>query len=146
MADNIVFLFPLDSVPEEQIKFAVIVTRFRGKWLFSRHKERTTWEIPGGHREPGESPIETARRELFEETGAVSAKIYPVGLYKRRDYGLLCYAEVEELDAIPAGSEIAETREFENLPEALTYDAIHAQLFTWVGEWLVRQSTTGLVP
>lgn len=28
-----------------------------------------TWGLPGGHAEPGESPEETAARELFEETG-----------------------------------------------------------------------------
>jgi 8-oxo-dGTP pyrophosphatase MutT (NUDIX family) len=27
------------------------------------------WEVPGGHCEPGESPAETAARELAEETG-----------------------------------------------------------------------------
>jgi 8-oxo-dGTP diphosphatase len=27
------------------------------------------WGLPGGHIEPGEEPEDTARRELFEETG-----------------------------------------------------------------------------
>ena len=37
-----------------------------------------TWEIPGGHIEPGESPEEAARRELFEETGAAEFTIRPI--------------------------------------------------------------------
>ena len=29
-------------------KFADIVASYEGKWIFCKHKNRTTWEIPGG--------------------------------------------------------------------------------------------------
>ena len=35
-----------------------------------RHKDRSTFEIPGGHIEDGEDYISCAKRELYEETGA----------------------------------------------------------------------------
>ena len=35
------------------------------------------WEIPGGGMERGESSVDAARRELFEETGIVDAEIGP---------------------------------------------------------------------
>mgnify|MGYP006922425427 CR=1 FL=1 len=41
-----------DEVDDALLKFAVIAARSEGKWVFCRHKERTTLEIPGGHREP----------------------------------------------------------------------------------------------
>ena len=58
-----------DGVEDELLKFAVIISKSNGKWVFCKHKERETYEVPGGHREPHETIFETARRELFEETG-----------------------------------------------------------------------------
>lgn len=37
------------------------------------------WEIPAGGREPGEAPLETARRELAEETGYAAESWLGVG-------------------------------------------------------------------
>ena len=59
-----------DSVDDSLLKFAVIVSQSNGKWVFCKHKERDAYEVPGGHREAGESILETAKRELQEETGA----------------------------------------------------------------------------
>ena len=70
-----------DGVADERLKFAVIAARYEDKWIFCRHKDRNTWEIPGGHREAGEDIAQTARRELLEETGATEAKITPVAVY-----------------------------------------------------------------
>ena len=47
---------------------------YQGKWIFCRNKERTTWEHPSGWIEEGETPLEAAKRVLFEETGAVDFK------------------------------------------------------------------------
>lgn len=40
--------------------------------------EQELWELPAGTREQGESPIETARRELEEETGYRAGRIDPL--------------------------------------------------------------------
>ena len=47
-----------DNVADEFLKFAVIISKTDNKWVFCKHKERETYEIPGGHREPGESIVE----------------------------------------------------------------------------------------
>jgi len=70
-----------DTVPDELLKFAVIIARTQGKWVFCKHKERDTYEVPGGHRELGETILDTAKRELREESGAVEFDIKPVCAY-----------------------------------------------------------------
>ena len=70
-----------DSAADEVLKFAVIVSRACGKWVFCKHRDRDTFEVPGGHREDNESIEEAARRELYEETGAVKFSLTPVCVY-----------------------------------------------------------------
>ena len=130
--------YPLDTVDEKELKYAVLCARYQGQWIFCRHKERQTWELPGGHVEPGETPPEAARRELYEETGAVDANILPVTLYKLFDYGLLCFADVKTLSPIPDSSEIAEIQLCDTIPMELTYQGVHNDLYNWVMDWLAE--------
>lgn len=127
------FTDPPDNAP---LKYAVIVARYRGKWIFSKHKERITWEIPGGHIEPGETPAQAASRELWEETGTLKAEIVPVSVYGFRDLGMLYFAEISELGPIPESSEIREIGHFDGIPDNLTYPHIQPALFERVKNWL----------
>lgn len=90
------------------LKFAVILTKSDGKWVFCKHKARNTYEIPGGHREQGEAIDDTAKRELCEETGAVQFRLTPVCIYSvtakdnfdgAETFGKLYYAEVQSFEA-----------------------------------------------
>lgn len=124
------------EIADEDIRYAVIMAKWQGRWVFCRHKDRATWEIPGGHREHGETPMEAATRELYEETGASDAIITPVCLYSFQKYGALFYAEIKNLESIPAESEIKEIAFFDSIPEALTYPHIQPYLFQRVNAWL----------
>ena len=68
----------IGQVDDKELKFAVISAFFQGKWIFVKHKKRDTWEIPGGRREIGEDINDTAKRELFEESGASDFELTPI--------------------------------------------------------------------
>ena len=70
-----------DSVEDSLLKFAVIIAKKDGKWVLCKHRDRNTYEVPGGHREPGEAIMDTAKRELYEETGAIKYSIKPICVY-----------------------------------------------------------------
>ena len=46
-----------DSINDSMLKFAVLIARHNGKWVFCKHKERNTWEVPGGHRMKIPTPL-----------------------------------------------------------------------------------------
>lgn len=40
----------LKTITNDKLLFAVIMTKFNGQWVYVKHKDRDTWEIPVGHR------------------------------------------------------------------------------------------------
>ena len=116
-------VFPLNYLPS--YKYTVICSNYKGKWILSRHKKRDTWETQGGHIEVGETPLEAAKRELFEESGIRDADVYPVCDYWgfnpfRCSNGMVFLAVVHSIGELPE-SEMQEIGMFEELPENLTY-------------------------
>ena len=71
---NFTFYKP-NEIPDTSFEIAVVAARYKDKWVFCRHKERDTWDMPGGHREQGETIDEAAKRELWEETGITKEQI-----------------------------------------------------------------------
>ena len=94
-----------DKIEDHRLRFAVILARSGGKWVLCKHRERSTLEIPGGHREPGEDIDAAARRELHEETGAAAFTLRPVCVYAvvrdgepGESCGMLYAAEITAFD------------------------------------------------
>ena len=128
-------IYPLNSL--KTYKFVVILSRYRGQILLSKHRLRTTWESQGGHIEPGETPLEAARRELYEESGAVKYRITPAFDYRAWDEasaanGMVFLAEIDTLGPLPE-SEMERTACFDALPPNLTYPGIAPVLFRRAG-------------
>ena len=123
----------LDHVEDELLKFAVIISFYHGKLVLCRHKDRDTYEIPGGHREADESILDCAKRELFEETGAIAFDIEPLCAYatigKNRVnvsgdiiYGMLFVADIRKMDKLEY--ETSEILLADKLVDNLTYPDI----------------------
>ncbi len=123
-----------DTFDDARLKFAVIVARHRGAWVFCKHKARTTYEWPGGRREPGECIEETARRELWEETGALTYRLTAICAYSvsqgdgsEPSFGMLYYAEIETFGELPP-MEIESVVMTKTLPNQWTYPDIQPHL------------------
>lgn len=133
-----------DSVDDKLLKFAVIVAKSYGKWVFCKHKERDTYELPGGHREAGEEISETAKRELYEETGAVVYDIEPICVYSvtadynfdgEETFGMLYFADIKEFES-ELHSEIEKIFLMDNLADKWTYPEIQPHLVRMYNKWI----------
>lgn len=134
-----------DTAEDAAIRFVVIVARHQGRFLLCKHRERSTYEFPGGRREAGESVLQAARRELAEETGATQFDLVPICVYSvtgktrvnetgEESFGMLYHARVHCLEA-PLTHEIGTVELWEELPEDLTYPQIQPLLVERYRKW-----------
>ncbi|EPY11235.1 NUDIX hydrolase [Paenibacillus alvei] len=134
--------YELDDIIHDKITFVVMIAKYKNELIIIRNRNREVWELPGGRREEGEFIIETASRELYEETGSIIFELSPLGIYAFHDsYGMAFYAEVEEIDELPE-SEIAEIRLIKSLPEGLNYGEVYYKMYERLD--LVRRTNKGL--
>lgn len=125
-----------DTVDDALLKFAVIISKTKGKWVFCKHRERDTYEVPGGHREAGENIDDTAKRELYEETGALEFDIVPICAYSvtaansfdgEETFGMLYFADIKQLEN-ELHSEIEKIIVTAGFPNSWTYPDIQPRL------------------
>ena len=125
-----------NTIDDNKLEFAVILAKYQNKWIYCKHKERDTWEIPGGHREKNEEILNTAKRELKEETGAQNFTIIPIAIYSvtvnnKTNYGELFYSEVKEMSQ-NLEYEIEKIQLFDDIPDKLTYPEIQPYLYKYI--------------
>ena len=125
-----------EEVEDRLLRFAVIIAKTDGQYVFCKHKSRNTLEVPGGHREPGEVILDTAKRELYEETGAVDFDIHPVCVYSvtaednfngEESFGMLYAAEIRAFEP-ELHSEIEKIFITADMPTDWTYPDIQPKL------------------
>ena len=125
-----------DQVDDSLLKFAVIIAKSDDKWVFCKHQKRNTYEIPGGHREPGELIDDTAKRELYEETGATDYVLKRICVYSvtapdnfngEETFGMLYFADIFSFEK-ELHSEIEKIMITDRLMNDWTYPLIQPKL------------------
>ncbi len=112
----------------DNIGYVLVYARYEGKWVYCWHKHRKHFEHPGGHVEEGESAMEAAKRELYEESGITDCKMIPLWDYayewengEGQNNGRVYFAEVNSIGELPE-SEMSKIELFDSVPENYTYD------------------------
>lgn len=127
--------YPIQTLKD--YRYTVILSFYQGKIMLSKHKLRDTYETQGGKIEPGETPLEGAKRELYEESGAIEFDLYPLCDYwygkedtGKKGNGRVFVANIKKLGALPE-SEMEKVEFFDELPSNLTYPLITPVLFKY---------------
>lgn len=125
-----------EETADERLDFAVVISKTQNQYVFCKHRDRQTWEVPGGHRESGETILDAAKRELYEETGALEFDIAPVCVYSvtapdqcegRESFGMLYFANIKRFEGA-LHSEIERIMITDTLPDRWTYPDIQPYL------------------
>ncbi len=126
-------------------RFVVIFARYKQRWLYCKAKSRDVYETAGGHIEEGETTLQAAKREFYEETGALQYDITPAFDYSvhngdTNSNGQVFFADVKVLGDIPE-SEMEKTKLFDSIPPQMRLPQILPILYNSMQEWLNLQSS-----
>lgn len=110
---------------------AVVVLLFSSEGFVLVKNEERAWEFPGGHRKYEESWVETAVREVYEETGVRISDIEYLGYYStsKEHVTVIACTEVRTNEWMCKDSVSSRVEIFNRLPVDLSFGDGREQLF-----------------
>jgi 8-oxo-dGTP diphosphatase len=101
---------PENVPPDIPLSFAIVIARAPSGIVLVFNRYRRVWELPGGLIDPGESPRESAQRELHEEAGCHVDSLDWLGIVEvddgRRHFGAVFACEVANVPGTMCNREI----------------------------------------
>lgn len=83
-----------DEADDRLLKFAVIIAKTDNKWVFCKHRERETYEVPGGHREnPNVCAVYTEKEYRNKGIALVYLITDHTSFYERYGWNFLCMVQ-----------------------------------------------------
>jgi len=113
----------------DKIDYVWMVVKYNEKFVLCYHRKSKKWDYVGGHVEKNESPLAAAKRELFEETGAVDFDIVPICDFQHflkdgtfHNHGRTYFVNVRKFIDLPSDSEMDKIGFFDEVPDDFRYD------------------------
>jgi 8-oxo-dGTP diphosphatase len=113
----------------DDISYVWMIVKHNEKFVLSLHRKSGKWDHVGGHVKKDEKPLSAAKRELFEETGAIDFDIFPVCDYEvlnedgtLYNNGRTYFVILRKFSDLPNGSEMDKIGFFDKIPEDFRYD------------------------
>lgn len=114
-----------------QMTGAGVAVRRGGDVLLVRRADNGLWDVPGGRQEGVETPAQTARRKLLEETGLSVGQLSALGVWEHRhaypdgnivDWSTHVFMAEYEAGTARAGDDASETRwwPLDGLPQPMS--------------------------
>lgn len=115
------------------------IVKCSGKFLICYNKWRQQWEFPAGKREIGESAMQCAIRELYEETGQIVTDFTFKGLLKSKNlttgaikYNPVYLAEIQSLQPFIKNDEIEKIMLWDLKEDIGPFDELDWAIITFI--------------
>lgn len=123
----------------QPIRGSYAVIKVNEKYLMCFNKWRKQWELPAGKREEGETPLECAIRELYEETGQQATNLQLKGLLKSKSsegqlkYNPVYVGQLTELQPFIENEEISAITLWDLHTDIGLVDVLDFRIFEFLG-------------